>query len=644
MFDFIRTHQRLAQGLLLVLIVPSFVFFGIAGYEQMFSEGDSVGSVEGEPIPRAQFEQVHRQQAQQMQQMMGENFDAAMFDSPAARARVLEDLITRQAMFVDARRNMLTVTPAEVQRQVLESHSDLRNEQGKFDVEGYRRLLAANQLTPAEYEAQIAQTLAMASVERAVGQSAMVPANVVETVFSSQENRRVVRTALLAPRDREAGLAPTDEQLKTWYEKHDAQFELPESVDISYVTLRRDAILPKDATPTDDELKSYFEKHKDKFAQTEEREASHILLNLPEGADDKKKAELKKKAEDLLAQAKASPDGFAELAKKHSEDTGSAGSGGSLGYFTRETMVKPFSDAAFALDKPGFTDVVESEFGYHVIKVTGIRAGGQKALADVKDELQKMWREEEGARRYNEAAEALSNMVYEQADSLKPVAERFKLNVEQLKTVGRRPMDSAPKDSPQSSARLLDSLYAPDSLDERRNTTAIELAPGVLVSARVDAHHPKRKQGLDEVKEEVRKRWIAEEAAKLTREAGEKQLQALKDGKEKDPAGLSQENTVSRVQPGHLRGNAIRAAFSVPDDKLPAWVGADLGTGGYQLIKVEKALPPDEESLKRRDAYQQQLEQVLAASETQAWVEALKRSMKIERKLDNPSTEEGEGH
>lgn len=640
MFDFIRTHQRLAQGLLLVLIVPSFVFFGIAGYEQMFSDGDSVGSVEGEPISRQHFEQVHRQQAQQMQQMMGESFDAAMLDTPAARARVLEDLITRQAMFVDARRNMLTVTPAEVQRQVLDSHPDLRNDQGKFDVEAYRRLLAANQLTPAEYEAQIAQTLAMASVERAVGQSAMVPASVVDTVFSSQENRRVVRTLLLPIKAHEAGLAPADEQLKTWYEQHAGQFDRPESIDISYVTLRRDAILPKDAVPKDEELNAFFDRHKDRFSQTEEREASHILLNLPEGADAGKKAELKKRAEELLAEARANPDGFAELAKKHSEDTGSAAEGGSLGYFTRDTMVKPFSDAAFGLAQPGFTEVVESEFGYHVIKVTGIRAGGQKALAEVKDEVVKMWREEEAARRYNEAAESLSNMVHEQAESLTPVAERFNLKIEQLKTVGRRPMASAPKDSPQSNARLLDLLHAPDSLDERRNTTAIELAPGVLVSARVDAHHPKRRQTLDEVKGEVRKRWIAEEAARRTREAGEKQLQALKEGKEKEPAGLSQENTISRVQPGHLRGDALRAVFSVPDDKLPAWVGADLGTGGYQLVRVEKALPPDEEALKRRDAYQQQIEQVLAASETQAWVEALKRSMKIERRLDNQSAED----
>lgn len=249
---------------------------------------------------------------------------------------------------------------------------------------------------------------------------------------------------------------------------------------------------------------------------------------------------MREQAEALLAQARANPDGFAELARKHSQDTGSAAEGGSLGYFEHDTMVKPFADAAFALDKPGLTDVVESEFGYHVIKVTGIKGGGEKPLAEVRDELLKMWREEEAARRYTPEAEALSNMAYEQSESLKPLAERFKLKVEQAKGVGRRPAADAPKDSVLGSARLHDLLYAPDALEERRNTTAIEVAPGVLVTARVDAHHPKRVQPLAEVREQVRAQWVASEAARLAREAGEKQVQALNDGSAKAPAGLSE--------------------------------------------------------------------------------------------------------
>lgn len=639
MFDFVRTHQRLAQAVLLILILPAFVFFGIAGYEQMFSDADSVASVEGEPIARAHYEQVQRQQAQQVQQMMGESFDPALLDTPEARAQVLEDLITRQAMFVDARRNRLTVTPAEIQKAILDSHQDLRDKDGKFDVDAYRRLLSANNLTPAQYEAQIGQSLAVGAVERAVTQSALVPATVLDAVFASQENRRVVRTLLLPASRHEKGLTPTDEQLKAYYEANQARFEQPESVDISYVVLRRDAMLPADAQPSDGDLKTFYAKHAGRFNQPAEREASHILLKWPEGADDAAKAKVREQAEALLAQARANPDGFAELARKHSQDTGSAAEGGSLGYFERDTMVKPFADAAFALDKPGLTDVVESEFGYHVIKVTGIKGGGEKPLAEVRDELLKMWREEEAARRYTPEAEALSNMAYEQSESLKPLAERFKLKVEQAKGVGRRPAADAPKDSVLGSARLHDLLYAPDALEERRNTTAIEVAPGVLVTARVDAHHPKRVQPLAEVREQVRAQWVASEAARLAREAGEKQVQALNDGSAKAPAGLSESTTVSRAQPGRLSSGVLKAALAAPADKLPHWVGAEVGQDGYQLVLVEKALPPDEQAMQRRSAYEGQLRQLLAASDGQGWVEALKRSMKIERRLDKDAGE-----
>lgn len=636
MFDFIRTHQRLAQALLLVLILPAFVFFGISGYDQMFGQGDSVATIDGEPIPRTFFENTYRQQVQQMQQMLGDNFDAAVYDSPAMRAEILENLITQQAVMLNARERRVTVTRPEIQKAILERHKDLRTDKGQFDVEAYRNLLAANQATPAQYEAQIGQQLAMGAIERAVSSSAIVPQTVVDSLFATQENRRVVRTVLVSPKEYEKGLSPTDEQLKAWYEAHAADFDLPESVDISYVALRRAEILPRDAAPSDKDLEAFYQKNRGHFNDPAERQASHILLKVPEGADDAARQKVKARAEALLAEAKGNPDGFAELAKKNSEDPGSASQGGDLGFFERDMMVKPFGDAVFAMKEPGFTDVVESEYGFHVVKVTGVKGGGEKPLAEVRPELLKMWREEESGKRYNAEAEALSNMVYEQADSLQPVAERFKLKVEKATNLPRRPAPSAQPGSLEANGRLLDLVYSPEAQEERRNTTAIEISPGVLVSARVDAHHPQRRQSLDEVKDTVKQRWIADEAARLAREAGEKQLAALKEaGKDaKVPAGLSEENTVSRAQPGRLQRPAIQAVFAAPADGLPAWVGADLGGQGYQLIQVEKALPPDDAAKQRLSAYQGQLAQTLGNAETQGWIGALKGSMKIERRLD----------
>ncbi|MDO5101322.1 MAG: SurA N-terminal domain-containing protein [Lautropia sp.] len=634
MFDFVRTHQRLAQGLLLVLIMPAFVFFGIAGYDRMFSDADTVATVDGEPVSRMHFDRIYRQQVEQLQQAMGDQVDPARIDNPAARADVLESLITRQALFNEARRARITVTPAEIQKAILGSLTDLRDANGKFDVEAYRRLLAQNGLTPEQYEAQVGQDLVLGAMENSVSQTAILPATLLESLFESQETRRAVRSAFVSAREREGGLSPSAEQLQAYYDEHKAAFELPESVDVSYVLLKREDVLPADAKPSEDELKAFYEKNDSRFNAPEERVASHILLKVPEGADEAARAEVKQRAESLLAEAKAKPEQFAELARKHSEDPGSAAQGGDLGAFERDTMVKPFSDAAFALTAPGFTEVVESEFGFHVIRVTDVKGAGKKSLADVKPELMKLWREDAAARRYNEQAEALSKLAYEQADSLTPVAERFGVSIQKAKNLGRRPVANAAQGSLEGSARLLEQLFTPEALEERRNTAAIELSPGVLISARVEAHHPARVQRLDEVKDTVKARWITAEAQRQAVAAGEKQLAALKEGG-KAPADLGKESFVSRAVPTGLSAEALKAVFAVPADQLPAWVGVNAGRDGYQLIRVEKVLPPDAEAEKRRARYQTQVRQLLARSEANAWVDTLKRGMKIERKLDN---------
>lgn len=643
MFDFVRTHQRLAQGLLLVLIMPAFVFFGIAGYDRMFSGADAVATVDGEVVQRARFEQAYRQQVEQLQQMLGENFDARMLDSPAARAEVLEGLINQQVLFNAARRERITVTPAEIQQAILESLKDLRDPDGKFDVARYRQLLAENGLTPALYEAQVGQSLAIGAMERAVAESAIVPQTVLTALFELQETRRVVRTAMIAAREREQGLSPDEAQLKQYYEAHQASFELPESVDIQYVELKRADVLPADAAPKDEALQAFYQKNLSRFNEPEERVASHILLKVPEGADEAARADVRKRAEALLAQARARPEDFAELARKHSEDPGSAAQGGDLGAFERDTMVKPFSDAAFALTAPGFTEVVQSDYGFHVIKVTAVKGEGQKPLADVRTELLRLWREQESSRLFREQGEALSRLASEQADSLQPVAEQFRLKIRTAEKLGRRPAAGAAPDSPAASARLLEQLYAPEALEERRNTAAIELSPGVLVSARVVAHHPARLQTLDEVRDLVRARWIAAEAVRLAEAEGAKQLAALKAGKGSSPAGLGAEQTVSRAVPAGLGQAAIQAAFSVPAEQLPAWVGVSAGKDGFQLIQVEKALPPDADGEKRRAGYQNQVRQLLSSAEGRAWLAQLKQGMKIERKLDNEASSGDDG-
>src|SRR3989475_98065 len=235
-----------------------------------------------------------------------------------------------------------------------------------------------------------------------------------------------------------------------------------------------------------DEIKASYESNISKYGEPEQRRASHILIAVKRGAGDAEKASARERAAQILSQLRKSPGSFAELAKKTSGDPGSASQGGDLGFFSRGMMVRPFEDAAFRLKPNQISDLVESDFGFHIIKITGIKAGKMKSLEAARPEIERELKKQRAARRFAEAAEAFSNLVYEQPESLGPAAERFKLTVQRARGVTRQ---SAPVPV-LNNARLLAALFADDSIKNRRNTEAVETAPSVLVSARVLDHKP----------------------------------------------------------------------------------------------------------------------------------------------------------
>jgi peptidyl-prolyl cis-trans isomerase D len=631
MFDAVRKHQRLMLGLILLLILPAFVFFGVSGYDQMIGGGDEVAVVEGTKIPRQSFEEAHRQQVERLQEMLGGQVDAKLFDTPAARLQTLEGLITQQAMLAEARSKHITVPPGEVQKAIL-AIDGLTGDDGRFDFNRYQTLLAQQNMTPSMFEARIAQDLTLQQLGNSVQRSVIVPKTVVDRIFQLQESQRTVRTRLIDPKDFEAGIQPTDEQIAKYYEDNAAAFQVPESVDVEYVVLDRNQ-LASNHKVSDAELKAFYESNKAQFTDPEQRRASHILVSVAADADEAAKAKAREKAQGLLAQVKAAPEKFDELAKSNSDDTGSAEQGGDLGFFSRDMMVKPFSDAAFGMKEGEISDLVESEYGFHIIKVTGSKGSGEKPLEEVRPELEAMLRQQQAARRYTELAESFTNTVYEQSDSLQPAVTKFSLELKKAGGISRNPGPSLPSDSPLRNPRLLGVLFGDESIRDKRNTEAMEVAPGVLVSARVVQHHPEKRRPLEEVRDEVKARVIAAEAARLAREEGERLLAALKGGEQADLGKFAAATTVSRAAPGDLAPQVIEGIFKLPSEPLPAHGGIDLGPRGFQLVRLEKAGGPDPAAEERRQAYRQQVEQVLSQTAVSAYIEEVKSRLSIERNL-----------
>ncbi|GLS12814.1 SurA N-terminal domain-containing protein [Hydrogenophaga electricum] len=631
MFDSIRNHKKYLMGFLMILIIPSFVLFGIEGYTRFNERSEPVASVDGHDITKAEWDQAHQVEAQRLRESMP-GLDARLLDSDEARYATLDRLVRDRVLAVAAEKDHLYTTDARLAAELQRNQAiaTLRKPDGTLDVEAYRELLARQGLSPEMFEARVRADLSRQQVLGGVTASVLVTPAVAAQALEPFFQRREIRVQMLAAKDFAARVQPTEAEIEAFYNSNQALFQAPEQVDVEYLVLDA-AALAKEVTLNEADLRAYYDQNAVALSGGEERRASHILLTVPAGASAEQKAAVRQKAQELLDQVRKDPAKFAELAKAHSQDPGSAAQGGDLGFFGRNAMVKPFEDAAFALAKGGISDLVESEFGFHIIELTDIRAPKVRSFAEMRAQLEGDLKKQQAQKQFSEAAETFSNLVYEQADSLQPAAERLKLTVQTAQGVTREPRPDA---GVLGNQRLLAALFAPDSLEKKQNTEALETGSGQLTSARVTRHEAAHTKPLAEVREQVRAQLVAQRSAQLAGEAGAQRLEALKAGG--DASGLPAAVTVSRDQPQGVSAAVLRAALSAPATTLPAWAGVDLGAQGYAIVKVEKLLPRSEAEAARRTQERQQYAQWWTTAEAQAYYETLKDRFKVRILVPEP--------
>ena len=625
MFDFIRRHTKLFQFILVLLIFPSFVFFGIQGYSRFTGGGEAAAAakVDGRTITNAEWDAAYRQQIERLRRQMP-NVDASLIDTPQMKQATLESLVREHVMIAAANRLHLTTSDARLQRLFVSDPqlAFLRNPDGSVNKDA----LAAQGMSSEQFAERLRQDYSVRQVMAGIDDTVLAPPGVASAALDALFQQRQVQVQRFDAKDYAAKIEPTDAQLQAWYQDpaHTAQFQAPEQAQIQYAVLDLDAIAKGIKVP-EEELRKYYDENKARFTAPEERRASHILVKADKDAPAEVRAKAKAKAEALLAQLKAAPDSFAELAKKNSDDPGSAEKGGDLDFFGRGAMVKPFEDAVMAL-KPGQTSgVVETDFGYHIIKLTGVRGGEVKPYDAVRGEIEAEARKQQAQKRFAEAAEQFTNMVYEQSDSLKPALDKLGLEAKTA-TVARQPAPGA--SGPLASTKFLGAVFGNDALRNKRNTEAIETGPNQLAAARVLQHTPAHRRPFEEVRAQVKQAVVEAEASALARKAGEALLAAgRKDGGAALPAG--QPLAVSRAQPQNLPQPLLDAVLKADATKLPAWVGVDLGAQGYAVARIDKVLGRDPAVGDPKRA-QAQYAQAWAGAESKAYFDALKTRYKAE--------------
>jgi peptidyl-prolyl cis-trans isomerase D len=628
MFEFVRTHTRLLQFLLVLLIFPSFVFFGIQGYSG-FSDAsnEAVAKVAGDKITRAELDAAHRDQIERIRQQMP-GIDVKMFDTPEMRKQTLEALVRERVLFATADKLNLTTTTERLRRELLAvpQLASLKGPDGNFDVEAYKALLQAQGMTPESFEARVRQDTTLRQVTLGITGSVFAPERSAETAIDALLQQREVQVQRFDVKSYLAKVNPSDADLEAYYKNpaHAAQFEAPEQATVEYVLLDLET-LKKGVTVTDEELRQYYATNEKRYSTPEERRASHILVKAEKSAPAAERDKARAKAESLLAEVRKNPASFADLARKNSDDPGSAERGGDLDFFARGAMVKPFEDAAFGL-KPGeVSGIVESDFGFHIIQVTAARGGDKKSFESVRAEIADEVAKQVAQRKYSEAALEFTNLVYEQSDSLKPAADKFKLELRNVKNVRRTPGPETA--GPLANAKFLEALFGAETLRNKRNTEAIEIGPNQMVSGRVLEYAPAHQRPYAEVKAQVREKVAAEQAAALARKDGEARLAQLRaaPGTALTEPALTLSRAQTREQPRAL----VDAVLQAPANQLPNYVGVDLASDGYAVVKLLKVLGRDPAA---GDAarIQAQYAQAWGDAESQAYYTALKSRLRVE--------------
>ena len=634
MFEAIRKHSKIVMFLLFLLVIPSFVLVGIDS--NYFSEKSPVvARVDGHKITQADWDNAHREETDRIR-AQSPNVDPKQLDTPQARYATLERLVRDRVFAAAAQSSHLITSDARLARalQDIPAIAALKRPDGSLDTEAYRSLVGAQGLTPEGFEANVRRELSVSQVMGGVMSTAFATDAAAKLAFDSLYQRREIQVARFNASDYAKQVNPTDADIEAFYKANAQRFQQQEQAAVEYVVLDLDSVR-SGIRVNEDDLRTYYKENLTRLAAKEERRASHILINAAKDAPAADRDQAKARAQELLAQVRKSPASFAEVAKKSSQDSGSAPAGGDLNFFGRGAMVKPFEDAVFAMKKGEISDVVESDFGYHIILLTDIKTPRQPSFEELRPSLEAELKQQQAQRKFAEVAEAFTNSVYEQPDSLKPVADSLKLKIQTAEGVTRVPGPGA--SGPLANPKFLEALFANDSVEGKRNTSAIEVGPSQLVAGRISTYTPTRTLALQEVSDRARLLLIAEKSAELARKDAEAKKAAWT-GNAAPAAGLAPAVVVSRDQTQNLPRAVVDAALRASPDNLPAWVSADLGSQGTAVVKVLRIIPREGVDAQQAAQQRQQLQQWWTTAEGFAYYEMLKERFKVQIKPNRPQS------
>lgn len=634
----LTTIREKIQGLLativIALIAIPFAFWGIDSYFDN-NASNTVAEVNGAPISAERYREAFDQRVRAMQQMMGGRVDARLFNDPGFKRQVLESLVDEVLVVQAAQDAGYRISDAQLSEEVATIPQFQRD--GRFDSAQYQAALRNAGYTSARFEQGMRQDLLAQQFGGGYGETAVVGAEQVNALIKMEDQQREYRYVLF-PSTRYLAKAQVPESaIAEYYQSHPDEFKTVERVRLQYVRLSVDQ-LKAEVNVSEDELRAAYDDEGARFATAEERRASHILIEVPPNADAATQAAAQKRADELYARARKGED-FAKLAREYSKDSGSAAKGGDLGFSPRGAFVKEFEDTLFAM-KPGeISKPVKTQYGFHIIKLTAVKPGTRKPLAEAKVELEQQLRQRKAEERFYELSERLNDLLYEQPDSLQPAAQALGLKIEQTDWLARGSNTGL-----FTNPRIAETAFSAEILQQKRNSDAIEAGPNSVIALRVLEHQPAVVRPLPEVREQITAKLKREQARDEAIKAGEAALAQLKSGSALPmiakgagmPLAGAQTSTRQPAKAGARAADArlVAALFAAPRPSAnkPSAGGVALGDEGYAVYEVLSVRDGDVAKADAgvRQRAEQNLKRRFGAEFYRAYMTDLRRAANVE--------------
>ncbi|MEQ5808545.1 peptidylprolyl isomerase [Alteromonas sp. NFXS44] len=619
MLERIREGSQGPWAMIIIgLVVLSFVFAGVGSY--LNSSGETVAAtVNGEEIGLNELERAYQSQRSRMESQYGESVSALFADEgymQQFRRGVLDSLIDEKLVEQKARELGLRVGDDQI-RDTIRSMPEFQLG-GQFNNDRYLALLRQNGYQPSDFRNFLRTQLTREQLTRALGVSDFALPGEARRVFDLQAQTRDARYVVVdaAPFADEVEISDAD--IQGYYDANITSFDTEEKVSVAYVKLSVDD-LKGDVTASDDDVSAWYEENKDQYRDEEQRRVSHILI---ETGDDEEAA--KAKAEALLAEIKGGTD-FATVAEENSEDSFSAENGGDLDYITPGMMDDAFDSAVFSLKNVGdVTDVVKTEFGFHIIKLTDLKPETIKPFSDVAGEIRDNLITEKATDRFYELQSRMAEVAFEVPDTLDEVAAIANTSVETTPLFTRNDVP-AEIDNPQ----VVSDVFSPELIEEQVNSDLIELDASTVMVVRVNEHEAQRTKSLDEVKESITASLRSEKAQQAAQDWAEAQLAQLESGNDIADSLSARSldwETVENVNRGdqQLPRNLLDTLFTLAPAEGKSRRVALLGSGDVALIELTAVHAPEAADDATVSAIRQRLAQANSQSTYAAFVKALR--------------------